>query len=89
MKNVENDYWSDKRPYYILYQDKIFLKDIFAQIFSEFPDVGEIAYIGASSHKLAREYSLDGEQTNAVDRKKSCKEEALEKNKKKRYKKKG
>lgn len=59
MNNVENEFWSDKRPYYILYQDKTFLKNIFAQIFVEFPDVGEIAYIGASSHRKAREYSVD------------------------------
>jgi hypothetical protein len=59
MNNVENEYWSDKRPYYILYQDKTFLKDIFAQIFVQLPDVGEIAYIGASSHRLTKEYTLD------------------------------
>ena len=59
MKIIENDYWSDARPYYILYQDKLFLKDIFAQLFSEVPDVGEIAYIGASTHRFARDYSLD------------------------------
>lgn len=59
MNSVKNEYWSDKRPYYILYQDKPFLKDIFAQIFVEFPDVGEIAYIGASTHRLTRDYSLD------------------------------
>ena len=59
MNSVDNKYWSDKRPYYILYQDKTFLKDIFAQIFSDYPDIGEIAYIGASSHKLAKDYSLD------------------------------
>lgn len=59
MDNFENEYWSDKRPYYILYQDKTFLKDIFAQIFSDFSDFGEIAYIGASTHKLSKDYSLD------------------------------
>lgn len=59
MNSVNNKYWSDNRPYYILYQDKPFLKDIFAQIFSELPDVGEIAYIGASTHKLSKDYSLD------------------------------
>ena len=82
MNNVENEYWSDKRPYYILYQDKSFLKDIFAQIFSQFPDVGEIAYIGASTHRLTRDYSLDGEQSNAMDKRKNYKEAAIEKNKK-------
>lgn len=59
MNKVDNEYWSDKRPYYILYQDKPFLKDIFAQVISEFPDFGEIAYIGASTHKLSKDYSLD------------------------------
>jgi hypothetical protein len=59
MSNIENDYWSDKRPYYILYQDKLFLKDIFAQIFGEFSDFGEIAYIGASSHRITKDYSLE------------------------------
>ena len=59
MNNMDNEYWSDTRPYYILYQDKIFLKDISAQLFTELPDVGEIAYIGASSHRLTKDYSLD------------------------------
>lgn len=59
MKNLQNKYWSDSRPYYIIYQDKPFLKDMFAQLFSELPDVGEIAYIGASTHRSTRDYSLD------------------------------
>ena len=59
MKDIETNYWSDTRPYYILYQDKPFLKDIFAQLFVEFPDVGEIAYIGASTHRSTRDYSID------------------------------
>ena len=59
MKNIENEYWSEKRPYYILYQDKPFLKDIFAQVCTDFSDFGEIAYIGASTHKLSKDYSLD------------------------------
>lgn len=59
MNSVDNEYWSDKRPYYILYQDKSFLKDIFAQIFSEYPDVGEIAYIGATTHRITRDYAID------------------------------
>lgn len=82
MDNIENELWSDARPYYMLYQDKNFLKDIFAQIFIDFPDVGEIAYIGASSHKLTREYSLDGEQSNTLDRRNNFKEEQCERNKK-------
>lgn len=82
MKCVENECWSDSRPYYILYQDKPFLKDIFAQIFAEFPDVGEIAYIGASTHRLAREYSLDGEQSNTIDKRRNFKESQLERNRK-------
>ena len=59
MNIVENEYWSDKRPYYILYQDKNFLKDIFSQIFSPPLDVGEIAYIGTNSRRLTKEYSVD------------------------------
>ena len=59
MNSIDNDFWSDKRPYYILYQDKSFLKDIFAQIFSEYPDVGEIAYIGATTHRMTRDYAID------------------------------
>lgn len=59
MNNVQNKYWSDSRPYYILYQDKPFLKDIFAQLFKDFPDVGEIGYIGATTHRLTKDYSLD------------------------------
>jgi len=82
MKNIENECWSDARPYYILYQDKPFLKDIFAQVFVEFPDVGEIAYIGASSHRLTREYSLDGEQSNTIDKRNNFKEEQIERNRK-------
>lgn len=82
MSNVENECWSDERPYYILYQDKSFLKDIYAQIFVEFPDVGEIAYIGASSRRNTQEYSLDGEQSNAIDNRRNCKAEEIERNRK-------
>ncbi len=74
----KKEYWSDKRPYYIVYQDKMFLKDISAQLFAELPDVGEIAYIGATSHKLVKDYSLDGEQANASDRRKNLNEQELE-----------
>ena len=74
MKNNENDCWSDSRPYYILYQDKTFLKDIFAQLFVDFPDVGEIAYIGASTHRLTRDYSLDSEKSNCIDKRDRFKE---------------
>lgn len=82
MNKVEDECWSDTRPYYILYQDKMFLKDIFSQVFDKFPDVGEIAYIGASTHRLAKEYTLDGEQSNALDRRKNFKEEQIERNRK-------
>lgn len=70
MNSVNNEYWSDKRPYYILYQDKTFLKDIFAQIFSEFPDVGEIAYIGATTHRLTRDYTIDRRTSKCYRQKK-------------------
>ena len=59
MNNVDNEYWFNGRPYYFLYQDKTFLKDIFSQICSDFTDFGEIAYIGASTHKTSKDYSLD------------------------------
>ena len=59
MRNIDKDIWSDTRPYYILYQDKSFLKDIYAQIFIDFPDVGEIAYIGTSTHRLTKDYSYN------------------------------
>jgi len=59
MSISENECWLDNRPYYILYQDKPFLKDIYAQLFTEYPDVGEIAYIGASTHRLLKDYALD------------------------------
>lgn len=78
----KNECWSDNRPYYILYQDRMFLKDIYAQIFSDYPDVGEIAYIGASTHRVTRDYALDGEQGNCMDRKKNEKENNCEKNRK-------
>ena len=87
MNKIE-ECWSDTRPYYILYEDKMFLKDIFAQVFDKFPDVGEIAYIGASTHRLAREYTLDGESADCFDRRSSFKQEQLERNRKNDYRKK-
>ena len=62
--NIENECWSDSRPYYILYQDKEFIKNIYAQVFSGYPDIGEIAYIGATTKRLARDYFLEGEGIN-------------------------
>ena len=83
MKNVESNCWSDFRPYYILYQDKQFLKDIYAQLFVELPDFGEIAYIGATTHKLSKDYCLDGEQANMIDKRCNVVEEdKFEKNRK-------
>ena len=82
MNNNKNkskkQFWEENRPYYILYQDKMFIKDISAQLFDVFNDVGEIAYIGATTHKVAKDYSLDGEQANALDRKSNCKTEDVE-----------
>lgn len=88
MENMENEYWSDKRPYYILYQDKTFLKDIYAQMFPEISDFGEIAYIGTSTHKFSKDYSLDGEQYNGLDRKHALKDAGMEKNRRNDIKKK-
>lgn len=68
MKNY-NDVWSDDRPYYMIYQDKHALKNIYAQLNIELPDVGVIAYIGANTHRQARDYSLNGENGNCKERK--------------------
>lgn len=83
MSISKNECWSDNRPYYILYQDRTFLKDIYAQLFSDYPDVGEIAYIGASTHRLTKDYALDGEQGHCIDRKRNEKENNCERNRKK------
>lgn len=64
--SIIEECWSDLRPYYILYQDKTFLKNIYAQIFSELPDVGEIAYIGATSYKFSRDYCLERRKGQSV-----------------------
>ena len=62
MKRIENEFWSDQRPYYILYEDKYFLKNIYAQLFTDYPDVGQIAYIGTNTKKLSKDYSVNGEE---------------------------
>ena len=67
METIENEFWSDVRPYYMLYQDKYFLKSIYAQIFSDFPDVGQISYIGTSTKKLSKDYSVNGEESVQKD----------------------
>ena len=67
MKKIENKFWSDSKPYYILYQDKLFLKNIYAQIFTSFPDVGQIAYIGTSTKKRSSDYSVHGEENLGND----------------------
>lgn len=78
MNIIENEYWSDSRPYYIIYKDKTFLKDMYAQLFVDFPDVGEIAYIGTNTHKLTKDYSFNGEHGNSKDKKKSYKDNSFE-----------
>lgn len=53
--------WNENRPYYMLYQDKMFLKNIYAQLNIDLPDVGMIAYIGANTHRESKDYSFNGE----------------------------
>ena len=79
MKKIENECWSDKSPYYIIYEDKSFLKDIYSQVFDSLPDVGEIAYIGASTHKFSKDYSLNGENIDCKDNKETNKDINCEK----------
>ena len=83
MIKTENEFWSDNRPYYILYEDRTFMKNLYAQLFIDFPDVGEIAYIGTSSHKISKDYSIGSELNVGDDRKKSDKKLDVEKNNKK------
>ena len=68
MKNISG-VWSDERPYYMIYQDKMALKNIYAQLNIDFPDVGEVSYIGANTHRQAKDYSLSGEQGCFKERK--------------------
>ena len=74
MKKIENDYWSDLVVYYILYQDKYFMKSIYAQLFEEFPDVGQIAYIGTNTRKFSKDYSINGENFSGEDLNKNIEE---------------
>lgn len=68
--NNKIDEWSDERPYYMLYQDKKALKNIYAQLNIELPDVGEIAYIGTNTHRQSKDYSFNGENGILRERKK-------------------
>jgi len=74
MKNVE-DAWSDDRPYYMLYQDKSALKNVYAQLNIELPDVGVIAYIGTNTRRQSKDYSFNGEHGYCKERKKDFSEE--------------
>lgn len=65
-----NEVWSDDRPYYMLYQDKKALKNIYAQLNIDLPDVGVIAYIGANTHRQSKDYSFNGEHGRSKERKK-------------------
>lgn len=82
MEKIENEFWCDSRPYYILYEDKMFLKNMYAQLFNEFPDIGQIAYIGASTRRISKDYFLDGEQTNSMDKRKSYEKQKIDRNNK-------
>ena len=68
--NENTGEWSDDRPYYMIYQDKNALKNIYAQLNIELPDVGVIAYIGANTRRQSKDYSFNGEHSNCKERKK-------------------
>lgn len=72
-----NNVWSDDRPYYMLYQDKAAIKNIYAQLNIELPDVGAISYIGANTHRQSRDYSFNGEHGYCKERKKDQEERKL------------
>ena len=55
-KNLDG--WSDDRPYYMIYQDKYALKNIYAQLNIDPPDVGLVSYIGANTKRRTRDYSM-------------------------------
>lgn len=61
--------WSDERPYYMIYQDKNALKNIYAQLNMDLPDVGAIAYIGANTYRQSKDYSFNGEHGNCKEKK--------------------
>lgn len=63
--------WQDDKPYYMIYQDRPFLKNIYAQLYVDFPDIGIIAYISANTYKESYDYSLNGEQENSGESKKT------------------
>lgn len=62
MDKTNNYFWSDSKPYYFIYEDKYFLKSIYAQLFSSYPDIGQITYIGTNTKKFSKDYSLNGEE---------------------------
>ncbi len=55
-KNLDG--WSDDRPYYMIYQDKYALKNIYAQLNIDPPDVGLVSYIGTNTKRRTRDYSM-------------------------------
>lgn len=87
MNTIEHDFWSDSRPYYMFYLDKGFIKNMYAQIFNDSPDVGEIAYIGANTRRLTKDYSVDGEEIDGKNKRRINKEENIDIDKKKDMKK--
>ena len=58
-KNLDG--WSDDRPYYMIYQDKYALKNIYAQLNIDPPDVGLVSYIGANTKRRTRDYSINAD----------------------------
>ena len=58
-RNLEG--WSDDRPYYMIYQDKYALKNIYAQLNIDPPDVGLVSYIGTNTKRCTRDYSVNAD----------------------------
>lgn len=78
----KNKIWEEDKPYYMVYLDRPFLKNIYAQLYVDFPDIGVIAYVGANTYKEAYDYSVDGEQENCGESRKSLEEIKQDRNSK-------
>lgn len=63
MKNKSNSIkWNrDKKAYFFIYKDAPFLKSIYSQMFADFPDIGLVAYVGANTHRVSKDYLAEGE----------------------------
>lgn len=76
----KNRILEEDKPYYMVYLDRPFLKNIYAQLYVDFPDIGVIAYVGANTYREAYDYSVDGEQENSDESRKSLEEIKQDKN---------